>query len=393
MLKQILEPQIQDFIKTYQSKNIIDLILKGSPFPQIPIQELANQIECRLKCKDKLPTWYKMDNIYYPSKISIEQTSSEITAKYKADLISGNTIIDITGGFGVDAYYFSKKFNNVTHCEINKELSNIVEYNKKILKLENIETYAEDGIEYLKQTSKTFDYIYVDPSRRNDEKGKVFLLKDCLPNLPEHLDFLFSKTDKILIKNSPMLDITQGINELQFVKTIHIIAINNEVKELLFLLEKGYNDKIKIKTINIKKGEKQLFEFYYKDTANVNYQLPLQYLYEPNTAILKSGGFNHLSEQLNIFKLHKHTHLYTSDKLVDFPGRRFKIDRLIVYNKKELKKVFKENKANITTRNFPKHVEQLRKETKLKEGGEHYLFFTRDINDKNIVAICSPLLV
>ena len=387
----ILRPEIQQFITDNLKSNITKLILKGSPFDDVSIQELANQIIAKLKSEQKLSSWFNTQNIYYPEKISIEQTSSEVTANYKSTLVKGTSIIDITGGFGVDCFYFSKHFKDVTHCEINEDLSIIVKHNYLQLKKENIITFSGDGLEFIKNYNANFDCIYIDPSRRNDLKGKVFLLNDCLPNVPENIDFLFSKTNQILIKNSPILDITSTINELKFVKEIHIVALNNEVKELLFLLEKEYDKAVKIKTINIGKNSTQSFNFNYKEEVISTYSKPLTYLYEPNAAILKSGGFHEISHQLNIFKLHQHSHLYTSNEIINFPGRVFKIEEVLNYDKKKVKKLIPENKANITIRNFPKTVEQIRKETKIKDGGSLYLFFTTDLENKRICILCSKI--
>ena len=384
----ILHTEVQQFITDNLKSNITKLILKGSPFDGISIQELANQIVAKQKSEHKLSSWFTTKNIYYPPKISIEQTSSEVTADYKSNLVKGNSIIDITGGFGIDCFYFSKQFKEVTHCEINEDLSTIVNHNYQQLKAKNISTFSGDGLEYLKDSKEYFDCIYIDPSRRNDIKGKVFLLDDCLPNVPENIDFLFSKTNQILIKNSPILDITSTINELKFVKEVHIIAIQNEVKELLFLLEKDYKKSIKIKTVNIGKNNFQSLNFNYKEEVISAYSEPLTYLYEPNSAILKSGGFHQVSQQLNVFKLHQHSHLYTSDSLIDFPGRIFKIENVIPYNKKKLKNLLQDNKANITIRNFPKTVDQIRKETKIKDGGNSYLFFTTLKNKDFTVISC-----
>ncbi|OAD44677.1 class I SAM-dependent methyltransferase [Polaribacter atrinae] len=388
MNKAILSPEVQQFITDHLKSNITKLILKGSPFKDVSIQEIANQIVAKQKSELKLYTWFSSENIYYPPKISIEQTSSEITAAYKCNLISGNSIIDITGGFGVDCFYFSKQFKEVTHCEINDDLSKKVTHNYQQLEVKNITTISGDGLEYLKNHKANFDCIYIDPSRRSDVKGKVFLLNDCLPNVPENIDFLFTKTNQILIKNSPILDITSTINELKFVKEIHIIAVNNEVKELLFLLEKEYDEPIKIKTINIGKKDIQTFNFNYKEQITSSYSKPLTYLYEPNAAILKSGGFHEVSHQLNLFKIQQHSHLYTSNEMINFPGRVFKIEKVLNYDKKKLKKLVSENKANITTRNFPKTVAQIRKETKLKDGGNSYLFFTTLKTNEYIVILC-----
>lgn len=385
----ILHTDVQQFIFDNLKSDITKLILKGSPFIEVSIQELANQIVAKQKSEHKLTSWFQTKNIYYPLKINIAQTSSEIAADYKSNLVEGTSIIDITGGFGVDCLYFSKRFKEVIHCEINEELSSIVKHNYQQLNTKNIVTFSGDGIAYLKNTAASFDCIYIDPSRRNELKGKVFLLKDCLPNVPEHINFLFRKTDQILLKNSPILDITSAINELQFVKEIHVIAVKNEVKEVLFLLEKNYREEIQIKTINILKKGAQKFDFILNESVSSSYAAPLTYLYEPNAALLKSGGFHQIASQLNVFKLHQHSHLYTSENILDFPGRVFKIETVISYDKKKISKLISNKKANITTRNFPKTVAQIRKETKIKDGGAVFLFFTTNKDNKLIVIFCS----
>lgn len=388
MNNSIVNKEVQNFINAHLKTDLTKLILKGSPFESVSIQEIAEQILAKNSCEKKLPTWFNAENIYYPNKLNIEQTSSEITAKYKSDLVSGETLIDITGGFGVDAYLFLQKVTNITHCEIAEELSAMVSHNFKQLKVKNITTYLGDGIEFLEKSKEKFDWIYADPSRRNDAKEKVFLLEDCLPNIPENLNLLFQKTNHILLKVSPILDITSAINELQFVKEIHVVAVENEVKELLFLLEKNYTQNINIKTINLNKEEIQTFDFSLNKEVSATYSEPKKYLFEPNSAILKAGAFQQISAHLKIDKLHKHSHLYTSDNLTDFPGRRFEIKQCISYDKKQLLKFIPTKKANITTRNFPETVAQIRKKTGLKDGGNQYLFFTTDLNNKLMVLIC-----
>lgn len=388
MNKRILHKEVQDFIQQNLKSNITQLVLKGSPFEGISIQELAGQIVSKQKSEKKIPTWFKTDNIYYPPKLNLEQTSSEVTANYKAGLVEGENLLDMTGGFGIDSFAFSKKIKKVLHCEINEELSKIAQHNFKQLDQSNIECVEASAIEYLSKSEKTFDCIYVDPSRRHDKKGKVFLFEDCEPNIPRNIDMLFQVADQVLIKTSPILDISSVINELKFVKDIHIVAVDNEVKELLYFLQKDYTDQIEIKSINIDKKGHKLFSFIYKSKSNSTYSEALKYLYEPNSAILKSGGFHEISNQLKVHKLHLHSHLYTSNELIDFPGRKFEIIDVIPYDKKKVKKAFKEKKANITTRNFPKSVDQIRKDLKLKDGGHYYLFFTKDSNEKFICIIC-----
>ncbi len=387
MNQNILNTETQDFITKNLKSDIAKLLFKGSPFKDISIKEIVEQIESKSKSNSKLPKWFESKNIYYPNKLNIEQTSSEITANYKAKLLSGNTIIDLTGGFGVDCFAFSTIFKEVTHCEINNELSAIVKHNFKVLNTKNITTIAIDGLAYLK-TQKEFDWIYIDPSRRNDIKGKVFLLNDCLPNIPENLDLLFKHSKNILIKASPLLDITSAINELKFVKEVHIIAVQNEVKELLFVLDKLYKGCITIKTVNLTKHPEEHFEAIFKDTLKATYSEPQTYLYEPNSAILKAGLFNEVSVELSVSKLNINSHLYTSSTLQTFPGRSFKVLQQTSYNLKALKKILPSKKANITTRNFPETVAQIRKKTKLKDGGDTYLFFTTDCDENKIVLIC-----
>ncbi|MBU2949224.1 class I SAM-dependent methyltransferase [Tamlana agarivorans] len=392
MNKHILNTDIQEFIHSNLKSDIPKLLLKGVDFTEVNVQDIIEQIEAKNRSLKKLPTWFKTKNIYYPNKLNIEQTSSEITAKFKSELISGNSIIDLTGGFGIDCYYFSKRFKNVTHCEINPSLSAIVNHNYEQLKIENITTYIGDGLAYLKESKNKFDWIYIDPSRRHDSKGKVFFLSDCLPNVPKNLELLFSHSNSILIKTSPLLDLTIGINELQHVKTIHIIALNNEVKEILWVLNRDFTEETSIKTVNLKKNDIEIFNFLLSDEklAEPIYSEPRSYLYEPNAALLKAGAFESVSKRLNIFKLHKHSHLYTSDAIIEFPGRRFRIEKTLLYNKKEIKKLGL-SKANVTTRNFPETVQNIRKKFKIKDGGNFFLFFTTNNNNEKIILICTKL--
>ncbi|MDU8886996.1 class I SAM-dependent methyltransferase [Yeosuana sp. MJ-SS3] len=388
----LLNIKVQEFINNNLNSDTLEILLKKPLFSSIKNKEIVEQIDAKKRCKTKLPTWFRIPKAYYPNKLNIEQTSSEVTANYKSQLIHGESLIDLTGGFGVDSYYFSKQFDNVTYCEIDQELSEIAAYNFKQLNVSNIVTKNIDGIEYLKQNNTKYDWIYLDPSRRHQSKGKVYFLKDCLPNVPEQLETLFPFSKNILIKTSPLLDISVGISELKHVKSIHIVAVNNEVKELLWVLEKDYEDEISISTININKGNNEVFSFKLNDEAisNVHYGVPLTYLYEPNAAILKSGAFKSLSHKLTLFKIHQHSHIYTLNQLIDFPGKKFIIDKVIPYKKQYLKKELI-SKANIVTRNFPETVEQIRKKLNIKEGGNLFLFFTTDINDTYIVIICQKV--
>ena len=195
-----------------------------------------------------------------------------------------------------------------------------------------------------------------------------------------------------MIKTSPLLDIKETKQDLQGIKELHIIAVNNEVKELLWILERDYDSELRIKTVNTSKSQKETFGFNFEDesSAQAEMSMPLTYLYEPNSAVLKAGAFNTISHILNIAKLHRHSHLYTSENLIEFPGRRFKIHKAIPFNKKVFAKE-KIAKANVTTRNFPLSVGHIRKALKIKDGGLIYLFFTTNISNEKIILICSKV--
>lgn len=386
-----LSADLKQFINDNLKQDINNLALKKNPFPDYEWSWILNQIQAKQKAEKKLPTWFANDDVIFPSTLSIEQTSSETLAQFKSALISGENLIDLTGGFGVDDFYFAKRFKKVIHCEFQEDLSAIVQHNFKVLNVENIQTVSGDSISYLEKSTEKFDWIYIDPARRDDKKTKVFLLKDCTPNVVELHDLLFEKSDNILIKVAPLLDISSILNELKNVKTIYAIGLQNEVKELLIVLEKGFIAQPELIAVNIS-NDNTIHQdtFSLNDAIDSQLSLPLNYLYEPFSSYLKIGVYNHLAIKFKVQKLHKHSHLYTSNKLIDFPGRSFKIEQVIPYNKKEIK--FLENtKCNITTRNFPLKVEEIRKKHKIKDGGDVYAFFTTDLNNDKIVVICKKI--
>lgn len=387
----ILSSDLKQFINDNLKQDINTLALKKNPFPDYEWSWILNQIQAKQKAEKKLPTWFVNADVIFPSTLSIEQTSSETLAKFKSELISGEKLIDLTGGFAVDDFYFAKRFKKVVHCEFQDDLSAIVQHNFNVLNVNNIETVSGDSISYLEKSTEKFDWIYIDPARRDDKKTKVFLLKDCTPNVVELHGLLFEKSDNILIKVAPLLDISSILNELSNVKTIYAIGLQKEVKELLIVLEKGFVGQPELIAVNISNDNKiHQDSFTLNDAADAQLSLPLNYLYEPFSSYLKIGAYNDIATKFNVNKLHKHSHLYTSNELIDFPGRCFKIEQVIPYNKKEIK--FLENtKCNITTRNFPLKVEEIRKKHKIKDGGDIYAFFTTDLNNDKIVVLCKKI--
>lgn len=391
MNKALLHKNVQQFINRNFKEDIPKIVLAGSPFEEVNVQELAIQLAGKKKAEKKLPTWFKTEGIIYPPTVNIEQTSSEITAAYKASLIGGEKLADITGGFGVDSYYFSKNFKQVDHCEIAADLSDIATHNIFQLNVANIKVHQTDGISFLVNHFGNCSWIYVDPSRRDNSGGRVFHLSKCLPNVPEQLELLFSRSPNIMLKTSPWLDLKAGISALNGVREIHIVAVSNEVKELLWLLEKDYSEEISITTINFRKRKKEIFEGIWNETAEAFFSTPLTYLYEPNAALMKSRLFNQLGSAFGLAKLHPDSHLFTSEDLTDFPGRKFRISEHFHYNKKQLRKLMNFRKANITTRNFPESVQNLRKKLRIKEGGDIYMFFTTTEGNNKVVLVCKKI--
>jgi len=390
--KDILIAGVQNYINNNLNTDIMSVLLQKSNFDAISSKELAQQIEGKKKCAVKLPTWFGAAEIYYPLKLNIEQSSSEKTALYKASLLSGNSLLDVTGGFGVDSYFFSQNIVDVTLCEISRELSEITAHNLNVLRANNIKVFNVDGIEYLSKSDQSYDWIYIDPSRRDKTKGKVFKLSDCSPDITEHLDLLKKKSKAILLKTSPLLDITMGLTELKNVEEIHVVAVNNDVKELLWIIKDNNLPDLLIKTINIKNTQDEVFEYKRsnENSTKSEFSKPLDFLYEPNAAILKAGAFKTLGNKFHLKKLHEHTHLYTSVKQVNFPGRVFRILSTHPYSKKSIAALNIE-KANITIRNFPIKVADIRKKYKITDGGELYLFFVKDLNNKLLVLKCSKI--
>jgi len=384
----LLFPEVQAYIREHTGIDPATLALKPPPFADVSTPLLLLQVAARAKAKDKLPSWFQTENVVYPSRVSVEQTSSETTAAYKASQVSGERLADLTGGFGVDSFYFSKSVNEVIHIERDAFLSDIAAHNFRLLDASNVRCENVDSTEWL-QNQGEFDWLYIDPSRRHDQKGKVFMLRDCLPDVPSLLDFYFLHAGHIMIKTAPLLDISAGLSELHSVKEIQVVSVGNEVKELLWILEKGFSGTPSVRAVML--GEAlRTFSFSFGETVAIPFCAPLAYLYEPTAAILKSGGQDIIADRLEIAKLAPYSHLYTADGIVDFPGRIFVIREVMPYGKSEMAGL-KGKKANITVRNFPETVEALRKKWKISNGGNDYWFFTTDKANRKIVLLCAKI--
>lgn len=392
MNKAILHSDIQDYISDNLNTDITRISLGKSPFPAVSPKEMAEQIDSKKRSENKLPLWFKTEGIYYPHKLAIEQASSEAAARYKSTLLLGDKVIDLTGGFGVDAHFFSKKAAQVTHCEINEELSDISRHNSTVLG-SDIHYVNANGLEYLNRSDDIYDTIYIDPSRRRNTR-KVFLLKDCEPDVLNNMDLLLKKSSRIMIKTAPLLDLQFTIKELKQVSEVHIISLKNDCKEILWIIDKGIPvsepliicaalHHVLVETYTFKMSDEKAF------LIN-DYSEPLAFIYEPDVALLKAGCFKLITRDFGLKKIHQHTHLYTSTDLnTNFIGRRFKTKKIWDYRTFIKEHAFR--KANIICRNFPLSPEDLKKKHKIGDGGEEYLLFCTGSRNELLVLNCERL--
>jgi hypothetical protein len=390
LLENISSPEIQAFIRANDKADPKTLALQQPTFFGLPAAMIADQIAGRKKAKEKIPTFYD-NTIIYPPGINLEQSSSEQTAIFKTRIIleslqQRRTLIDLTGGFGVDSYFLSKVFKAVHYVEPHKGLFEIVVRNHNLLSTSNIvhhNTTAEDFLALGQQS----DAIFIDPSRRNSTR-KVFAFADCEPNMVSLQAEIFKTSDFLLVKASPLLDLKSGIKDLTFVKKVFVVSVNSEVKELLFLCMNGFVGEPMIEAVNLSNTASQSFSFTFSEEAmsGVNFSDPMIYLYEPNPSILKAGAFKSIAQNFNLAKIQANTHLYTSDTLInDFPGRIFKVLAYIKADKKSVQQFFADGKANVTTRNYPLSADELRKKLALKDGGEKFVIGFSGVSRKFLV--------
>jgi len=383
----MLSQEEQDFIQLHADQDPHQIALSGKKYPNFDLGKLASQIQARQKLARKLPFWVSHANLFFPASISLEQASSEVTANFKANIVHGN-VLDASGGMGVDSAAFAKKANQVMYVERQQDLKEITAYNHAQLGCKNIQHVLGDGLAYLNQATTTFDFIYLDPARRNAKGDKVLLFKDCEPNV---LDFLPMIQDKsqLLLKTSPLLDLDRAIFELNGVDKIWIVCVKNEVKEILFLKSKDATQNPLIEVIELNLKNSLLFSgtLETEKSKQTNFGPMSNFLYEPHPGLLKAGFFKSVETE-SIFKLNSNTHLYSSKELdTKFPGKSFRVIERGPLDIGWLKKHLPNNKVNISTRNFPGKPDDLRKKLKLGEGGDFTLFGYRNYQNKVELAL------
>ena len=374
---------VQQYILDHEHDDVNDLLLKNKQILGIPARFITEQIVSRRKAREKLPLYYQTQGIIFPPPLNFEQASSESTARFKEALLKSllsdksATGADLTGGYGVDTFFLSRVTHRMHYSEPEKTLLDIARHNHNVLGVKNIEYHSLKAEDFIHTTIPQLDFIYLDPSRRTGARKKIQALEDSQPGVLKLSSEIFKKTNLLLIKASPLLDIQAGIKQLAFVKKVFVLSVANECKELLFLGEKNFEGTPSVEAVNLLNDlVSQKFEFSFPEErrAEVLFSDPLKYLYEPNASILKAGAFKSVAVRYNLKKIHPSTHLYTASQWVEeFPGRKFLIENFVRPDRAEIKKYLPEGKANVTTRNYPLSPEALKNKTGLKDGGEKFL--------------------
>ena len=390
-----MNDKTRDFIEQNLNADIRQLALKGCRDKDVDLDAAIRQIAGRQTARRKLPSWAALDGILYPPHLNMEQCSSEQTARYKAGICSSHpspkTLVDLTGGFGVDFAFMSEAFDEATYVERNSELFAISSANMKIL-APKAKCLNEDGLEVLHRLDHV-SMIFMDPARRDNHGARTYGISDCTPNVLEIKDELLQKADVVMLKLSPMLDWHKAISDLgeQYIKEVHIVSVQNECKELLIVMQQQPAEPPTVYCVN----DDSVFSYHPSSISSnhISHHSSLIYLYEPNASIMKAGCFAEIEQAFEVSQLAPNSHLYASDQAIaDFPGRKFRVTAVTSMNKQELKQALKDiRQANIAVRNFPMSVADLRKRLKLSEGGNDYIFATTLTEGKKVLIICQHL--
>jgi hypothetical protein len=389
-IKKIAEAEFQDFIIEHEHDDEDKLVLKNKEILGVPSSWIAAQIKGRRKSGYKIPLYHNTKGIVYPPSLNLEQSSSEATARFKARIvakwITGNKkFCDLTGGFGIDSFFLSPLFQYCDFSEPQKEILDLAKQNHRLLGAINIHYHHKDAVEFLHDSGKHYNLVYIDPSRRDASQKKVYRFADCVPDVISLSQELYRHTDRVMIKASPLLDIQQGIKDLEHASRVIIVSVDNECKELLFLCDKEFDGEPSVECYNIGNNSDPRkiaagFEFKFSEerTATIPFSDPQKYIYEPNASILKGGAFKSIASVFNLSKIQANTHLYTSDRLVnDFPGRIFRTKETIKLDKK-----LSGEKANIIVRNYPLGVDDIKKKTGIIDGGNLYVLCFSGVKHK-----------
>ena len=398
------EENFSNFVLAHDDDDPARLLLSAGRWPDIDVRRAARAIEARRKVRDKIPSWLAHPAIDYPSSLSLEQCSSEETARYKqafvpagkADAADSGAVADLTGGLGVDTWMLAQRAATVDYCERNPELCAAARHNFAVLGLGNVTVHEGDGVAWLRSHPGRFGLIYLDPARRGGGSGgsgrRLYDIADCEPNLLEIKELLLEKADRVLAKISPMADITRTLSQLPEIEELHIVAAGGEVKEILLLMapRKAASSPVIVAAEGNRRFAFRPFE---EPEAEIRYATAIgRYLFQPSKALRKAGAFRLLSHRFDLAKLAPSTHLYTADAPVaDFPGKTFEVTEVLPWNNatvKELRHRF--DRLELTAHNFPLDTEALRHRLSLPGGGSLHAFATTLSDRQRILIICRP---
>lgn len=379
-----MDEQLLKFIALHRDDDTARLLLSADKYPGVDVRLAVSQIESGKKAALKLPEWHSVSDIVYPSSLSLEQCSSQATALFKQRFIhEGDSVADITGGLGVDCYYMSKKASHATYFERSEELCEAAKHNFTLLGAGNISVIHSTTDSATVARRPYFDLIFADPARRGKASQRVYALEDCEPDILALKDVLLEKCDSLLVKISPMADISHTVKLLPESAEIHILSVANECKEVLLLLRKGFMGEPKIVCSDLTAYGDLTSQFSFvpseEESATASFSSETgKYLYQPGKAVLKGGAFKLVSERFSIAKLAPSTHLYTSDKLSeDFPGKIFEIQKLFDWNKQTIALLRKEvRNAELLSVNFPLDTKALRSRLGIPDGSSTRLVAT-----------------
>ena len=393
-------PELRDFIHEHINDDTAELLLAARKYPDIDVPFVVEQIEARRRLKGKLPEWYENKDIIMGGRVPAEQCSSEQTARYKQSIVKGESLCDMTGGMGVDFWYMSEGMERAIYTERNEELCSIAKHNFQVLQTLRPEYVIRcgDGREL---PIPSVDIIYLDPARRAGDGSRVYAMEDCEPNIVEWQDELLKHAKMVLVKLSPMVDLTDVLRKLKGVKELHIVGVKNECKEVLVkahaLDDSACAGCVEVHCVDFLTSGK--IEYVFSLLGGMEISLTdggvKRHLYEPDVTLMKAGAFGSLCARYPVWQLDVDTHLMTSDEWIpEFPGRVFEVEEMIPFSSKVLKRLKKEiPQANIAVRNFVMTADELRKKTGIKDGGEVYLFGAKVKDMGQMLLICRKKVV
>ena len=375
-------PELRDFIQEHMNDDTAELLLAARKYLGIDVPFAVEQIEARRRLKGKLPEWYGNADLIMGGRVPAEQCSSEQTARYKRSIIEGQSLCDMTGGMGVDFWYMSEGMERAIYTERSEWLCEVAKHNFQMLQTLRPEYVIRCG-DGRKLPIPSVDVIYLDPARRAGDGSRVYAMEECEPNIVEWQDELLAHAQMVLVKLSPMVDLTDVLRKLKGVTEVHVVAVKNECKEVLVKQAYALGDFSHAECVTMHcvdfVGEKVIhYTTKFPDEMDVLVSAGgvKHYLYEPDVTLMKAQAFGSLCHRFNVRQLEIGTHLMTSDEFIpDFPGRIFEVEEKIPFSSKVPKGLKKAiSQANMATRNFVLTADELRKKTGIKDGGEVYLF-------------------